>query len=178
MRISVRQVENLIAYQVGALAAIAASEGLPLQHVKPHGALFNMAVRDATLADAVARAIALVDRSLILFGLPQSQLVAAGVRAGLRTAAEGFADRAYQPDGTLMPRGQPGSVIEDPQQVEARALMFACEGAISAADGSRLELAVDTVCVHGDTPGAGKLAARIRSALTDAGVDVKAVGAE
>src|SRR5687768_10692580 len=115
MQATPREVEDLVVYQIGALAAIAAAEGVALQHVKPHGALYNMAGRDAALADAIARATACVDRSLILFGLPGSQLTRAGTRAGLRTASEAFADRAYRPDGALMPRDQPGAVIHDPE---------------------------------------------------------------
>ena len=114
-----RDVEDFVIYQIGALAAIAAAQGVRLQHVKPHGALFNMAVRDAALADAVARATAVIDRSLILFGLPGSELIGAGWRAGLRTACEGFADRAYRPDGTLVPRQDPGAVIHDRETVVA-----------------------------------------------------------
>ena len=103
-----RDVEDFVVYQIGALAAIAGVQGVRLQHVKPHGALFNMAARDASLADAIARATAVIDRSLILFGLPGSELIAAGWRAGLRTACEGFADRAYRPDGSSgVPRGRP-----------------------------------------------------------------------
>ena len=97
LQFSPNDVEDFVAYQVGALAAIAAAQGVRLQHVKPHGALFNMAVRDASIADAIARAAAVIDPALILFGLPESEIVAAGKRAGLRTANEGFADRAYRP---------------------------------------------------------------------------------
>jgi UPF0271 protein len=177
LQVSPRDVEDFVVYQVGALAAIAAAQGVRLQHVKPHGALFNMAVRDRALADAIARAAAVIDRELILFGLPGSELVAAGARAGLRTAREGFADRAYQADGTLVPRSQPGAVIHDPEIVVQRAVRMVREGTVEAVDGSRVPLVIDTLCVHGDTPGAADLAARIRRALTDAGVEVKAVGA-
>lgn len=177
LQVSPRDVEDFVVYQVGALAAIAAAQGIRLQHVKPHGALFNMAVRDRALADAVARAAAVLDRELILFGLPGSELVTAGERAGLRTAREGFADRAYQPDGTLVPRAEPGAVIHDPEVVVRRALRMVREGTVEAVDGSRVPLVIDTLCVHGDTPGAAELAARIRRALVDAGVEVKAVGA-
>ncbi|MBI3048474.1 MAG: LamB/YcsF family protein [Acidobacteria bacterium] len=177
LQVSPRDVEDFVVYQVGALAAIAAAQGIRLQHVKPHGALFNMAVRDRALADAVARAAAVLDRELILFGLPGSELVTAGERAGLRTAREGFADRAYGPDGTLVPRAEPGAVIHDPEVVVRRALRMVREGTVEAVDGSRVPLVIDTLCVHGDTPGAAELAARIRRALVDAGVKVKAVGA-
>lgn len=176
LQVSPGDVEDFVAYQVGALAAIAAAQGVRLQHVKPHGALFNMAVRDAALADAIARAAAVIDRALILFGLPGSELVAAGARAGLRTAREGFADRAYQPDGTLVPRSQPGAVMHDPEIVVRRAVRMVREGNVDAIDGSRVPLTIDTLCVHGDTPGAAELAARIRRALAAGGVEVRAVG--
>ncbi len=177
LQFSPADVEDFVCYQVGVLAAIAAAQGVRLQHVKPHGALFNMAVRDAALADAIARAVVVIDRGLMLFGLPGSQLVDAGARAGLRTAREGFADRAYMPDGTLVPRQAPGAVITDPSVVIARVLRMARERVVAAIDGSSISLAVDTICVHGDTPGAAELAAQIRRALTGEGVELKAVGA-
>jgi UPF0271 protein len=171
------EIEDFVVYQVGALSAVAGAQGARLQHVKPHGALFNMAVRDRELADAIARATAAVDRSLILFGLPGSELISAGRRAGLRTAAEVFADRAYEPDGTLVSRRQPGAVIHDPDAVVARVVRMAMERSVIAVDGSTVAFDLDTICVHGDTPGAAVLAARIREALERSGVDVKAVGA-
>jgi UPF0271 protein len=177
MRATPREVEDAVAYQIGALAGIAATEGLRLQHVKAHGALYNMAVREAPLADAIAKATASVDRSLILLGLPGSQLVLAGRRAGLRTASEAFADRAYQPNGELVPRSQSGAVIEEADTVVSRAIMMAREHVVIAIDGTRVPIDVDTICVHGDTPGAAALARRIREALTQAGVDIAALGA-
>jgi 5-oxoprolinase (ATP-hydrolysing) subunit A len=173
-----REVEDFVVYQIGALAAIASAQGVRLQHVKPHGALFNMAVHDIALADAIARAAAAVDPELILFGLPGSELVRAGERAGLRTAREAFADRAYLPDGTLVSRRRPGAVVHDAGAVEARVLRMATDRTVVAADGSAVRLEIDTICVHGDTPGAADLAARIRRALDAAGVSVKAVGAK
>ena len=170
-----QEVEDLVVYQIGALAGVAAAQGERLQHVKPHGALFNMAARDRTLADAVARAVAAVDRSLVLFGLAGSELVAAGERSGLRTASEVFADRAYAPDGTLVSRRTPGAVIQDAAVVIDRVVRMASEHAVAAIDGSVVRLQVDTICVHGDTPGAADLAARIRKALSGAGVAVKAI---
>ena len=175
MHLSAREVEDLVVYQIGALAAIAAAQGLALQHVKPHGALYNMAARDATLADAVARAVTSVDRSLVLFGLSGSQLVAAGKRAGLRTACEAFADRAYQPEGALVPRSQPGAVIADVDAAVARAVAMARDRMVSAIDGPPVPLEVDTICVHGDTPDAAHLATRIREALDAAGIEVRRV---
>jgi UPF0271 protein len=173
---SPREVEDFVVYQIGALWAVAAAQGVRLQHVKPHGALFNMAVRDGALADAIARATAAVDRSLILFGQPASELVAAGRRAGLRTASEVFADRAYEPDGTLVSRRKPGAVIHDPSAVVERVVRMARDRSVEAVDGSVIALDLDTICVHGDTPGAADLAARIREALIAAGVEVRAVG--
>ena len=177
LQFSPADVEDFVCYQLGVLAAIAAAQGVRLQHVKPHGALFNMAVRDAALADAIARAAAAIDRGLMLFGLPGSQLIDAGARAGLRTASEGFADRAYMPDGTLVPRQEPGAVITDPSAVIPRVIRMARDRLVEAIDGTSISLAVDTICVHGDTPGAAGLAALIRSALVREGVELKAVGA-
>jgi UPF0271 protein len=176
LRLPPPQVEDIVVSQIEALAAIAAAEGVRLQHVKPHGALFNVAVRDRSVADAIARAIAWVDPALILFGLPASELIAAGNAAGLRTACEVFADRAYRPDGTLVPRTQPGAVIDDAAQVLTRVAAIALERAVIAIDGTRVPITLDTICVHGDTPGAAGLAARIRATLTASGIDVKSIG--
>jgi UPF0271 protein len=170
-----RDVEDFVVYQIGALAAIAAAQGVRLQHVKPHGALFNMAARDGPLADAVARATAMVDRGLILFGLPGSELIAAGRRAGLRTACEAFADRAYKPDGSLVPRREPDAVVHDVDAVVERAVRMVRDRMIEAIDGTPVPLEVDTICVHGDTPGAARMASLIRAALVAAGVEVKAL---
>jgi len=158
-------ITDLVAKQIAELRAIATAAGMRLQHVKPHGALFNIAVRDRRVADAIASAIAATDTSLILFGLPGSQLVAAGAAAGLATAREAFADRAYNPDGTLVPRTEPGAVIHDPDEVLARVVPMA----------QRPD--VDTICVHGDTPGAAELAQRIKAALAAASIDVRPLSA-
>jgi UPF0271 protein len=176
MRLSPRDVEDLVVYQIGALAAVAAAQGIRLQHVKAHGALYNMAVTEFALAEAIARATAAVDRSLVLLGLPGSQLLHAGERAGLRTASEVFGDRAYCPDGTLVPRTQPGAVIHDGDVVVQRVVAMVREQSVTAQDGTRVSLRVDTICLHGDTPGAAQLAARVRAALTDAGIAVTALG--
>ena len=175
MRMSPRDVEDLVVYQIGALSAVAAVQGIRLQHVKAHGALYNMAVTEFALADAIARATAAVDRSLVLLGLPGSQLIQAGERAGLRTASEVFADRAYCPDGTLVPRTQPGAVIHDGDVVVQRVVAMVRDQSVIAQDGTRVPLRVDTICLHGDTPGAAQLAARVRAALTDAGIAVTAL---
>ena len=169
-----REVEDLVAYQIGALAAIAATQGMRLSHVKPHGALYNMAARDADLADAIARATAAVDRSLLLFGLPGSKSLDAARRHGVRAVTEAFADRAYRADGSLVPRTESGAVIEDPNSVVERAVTMARERMVVAADGTRIPLDIETICVHGDTRGAAMLASRIRQALSDAGIQVRA----
>ena len=177
LQFSPADVEDFVAFQVGTLAGIAASQGVRLQHVKPHGALFNMAARDAALADAVARGARMIDPDVILFGLPNSQLIEAGKRAGLRTATEGFADRAYRSDGSLMPRTEPGALIVDADDVISRVIRMARDRMVDAVDGKPVPVAVDTICVHGDTPGAADLAARIRAALAREGVELKSVSA-
>ena len=174
MKATPREVEDLVAYQIGALAAIAAAQGVRLAHVKPHGALYNMAARDVDLAEAIARAIAAVDPSLALFGLPGSQSLEAAQRHKVRAVSEAFADRAYRRDGSLLPRNEPGAVIDDEQIVVTRAVAIARERMVFAADGTRVPLDVQTICVHGDTPGAAVLASRIRKALSDARVQVRA----
>ncbi|HEX7140662.1 MAG TPA: LamB/YcsF family protein [Vicinamibacterales bacterium] len=135
-----------------------------------------MAVRDANLAGAIARAVASFDKRLILFGLPGSEILKAGRAAGLRVAAEVFADRAYEPDGTLASRKKPGTVIHDPEAVVTRAVRMVTQKNVVALDGSIVPLEADTMCVHGDTPGSDDLAARIRAGLEKAGVEVRSLG--
>jgi len=174
MKATPREVEDLVAYQIGALAGIAAAQGVRLRHVKPHGALYNMAARDMDLADAIARAIATVDSSLKLFGLPGSQSLEAAQRRHVQAVSEAFADRAYRRDGSLVPRHEPGAVIHDEAIVVSRAVSIARDRTVIAADGTPVPLDVQTICVHGDTPGAAVLASRIRQALNDAGIQVRA----
>jgi UPF0271 protein len=177
LNVTPKEAEDMVLYQVAAVAGVAAAEGVKIQHVKPHGALFNMAVRNAELSAAIARAVAAFDRNLILFGLPGSEILSAGTAAGLRVAAEVFADRAYEPDGSLASRRKAGSVIHDSDAVVARAVQMVKEGTVVAVDGSVVNLDADTICVHGDTPGSDRLAANIRAGLEAAGVTVKAIGA-
>ena len=172
-----QEVEDFVIYQVGALAGVAAAEGIRLQHVKAHGALYNMAIRDGVLAAAIARAVASLDRTLILFGLPGTELLRAGEAAGLKIAAEGFADRAYEADGSLTPRARQGAVIHETREVVQRAVRMAQEGVVTAIDGRDIPMRVDTICTHGDTPGSHELTRQIRDALERAGVSVRAVGA-
>jgi UPF0271 protein len=176
MTVDPSEVEASLIAQIGALTAIARAEGVALQHVKPHGALYNMAARDRLLADAIARAIAAVDATLILFGLPNSPMLDAGRAAGLRVAAEGFADRAYEPDGALTPRSRAGAVIHDVDAVVERALRMATDGVVLTPDGRDVALRIDTICVHGDTPGAAELARRVHEALRARGADVAPIG--
>ncbi|HET7219632.1 MAG TPA: 5-oxoprolinase subunit PxpA [Vicinamibacterales bacterium] len=175
LRATPREVEDFVLYQIGALSAIARAEGAAIAHVKAHGALYNMAARDRPLADAIARAVKSFDASLVLFGLPGSELLRAGEAAGLQVASEGFADRAYLPDGSLAPRGVAGSVIHDAGEVVRRALIMVKEGRVVATDGSALTFEVDTLCVHGDTPGAAELTARLRAGLEQHGVSVRSI---
>lgn len=176
LKASPREVEDFVLYQVAALAGMAAAQGLRLQHVKAHGALYNMACRDRALADAIARAVAALDRSLVLFGLPDSELIRAGEDAGLRVAAEVFADRAYEPDGSLASRQTPGSVIHDAAAVVARAVQMVRERQVVATDGTVIALRADTICLHGDTPGAAGLARSVRQGLEAAGVTIHSLG--
>jgi UPF0271 protein len=176
LSVTPKEAEDMVLYQVAAVAGVAKAEGVPVQHVKPHGALFNMAARSAELAAAIARAVAAFDGSLILFGLPGSEILKAGRAAGLRVAAEVFADRAYEADGSLASRRKPGSVIHDPAAVVARAVRMVSDRSVVAIDGTVVPLDADTMCVHGDTPGSDDLAAQIRAGLEAAGVTVKSIG--
>jgi UPF0271 protein len=166
---------DFVLYQIGALSALAKAEGAGLRHVKPHGALYNMSATNKEMAEAIARAVAAFDETLLLVGLPGSELLSAGTRLGLRLAAEGFADRSYEPDGTLTPRHLADSVLTEPGRVADRAVRMARDHKVTARDGSTLVLDVDTICVHGDTPDAAALAVAIRAALEQAGITVESL---
>lgn len=174
--ITPEEAADLVIVQLGGLQAIARSEGMQLAHVKPHGALYNMAARTPALAEAIARAVASVDPGLVLFCLAGSPMMDAARRCGLVPAAEGFADRAYEPDGSLTPRSRPGAVIHDVAQVVARAVTMVREARVIARDGTGIDLRVDTICVHGDTPGAAGLARALRAGLREAGIVVAPPG--
>jgi 5-oxoprolinase (ATP-hydrolysing) subunit A len=171
------EIFDLVVYQIGALGAIAKTEGTRLQHVKPHGALYNMSAKRKDVAEAVARAVASVDGDLILVGLPGSELLAAGARLSLRTAAEAFVDRSYESDGTLTPRHMRGSVLSGPGVAAERALQIVRDRRVRARDGSDVLLQAQTLCVHGDTPDAASLAAAVRLALEQAGITVAPLSA-
>jgi 5-oxoprolinase (ATP-hydrolysing) subunit A len=176
MRITPDDAYTLTLYQIGALHAFARAAGARLRHVKPHGALYNMAARDRTLAGAIARAVGDFDRDLILVGLAASALVDAGREIGLEVASEGFCDRRYRPDGSLVPRAEPGAVIESVDEAIAQALSIALQGRVVAAGGGTVEVRADSLCVHGDRADAGEFARRLREALRHAGVSVAAPG--
>jgi UPF0271 protein len=162
MALAPAQAERIVADQIETLAAIAQANHAKLVHVKPHGALYNDAARDRDLADAIAGGVKRVDPDLVLVGLAGSKLIDAARDAGLRSAAEGFCDRAYEPDGSLMSRSKPGAVYIDPEQAARQAVGLAKSGK------------VQTLCIHGDTPGAAAIARAVRAALEAAGIAVEA----
>ena len=167
-----QELEYLIAYQIGALQAIAAYAGEKVTHVKPHGALNNMAAVDEEYALAVGRAIKTVDRDLIYVALAGSRMEWAAEKMGLRLAREGFCDRQYDDDGNLTSRKIPGSVIKDPLIATEQVVRMVTEGAIVSRNGRRISRKVDTLCVHGDEPTAIALAAQVRKGLEAAGVEI------
>jgi UPF0271 protein len=175
MQLELEEITDLVAHQVAALAAIAKAEGVSLRHVKPHGALYNMSARRADIAEAIASAVAKLDATLRLIGAPGSQSLSAATRMGLAVAAEGFADRSYEADGSLTPRPVADAVLTDPERVVERAVRMVRDGKVMARDDSTVSLKVDTICVHGDTPGAAGLAAAVREGLERAGIEVRAL---
>jgi 5-oxoprolinase (ATP-hydrolysing) subunit A len=170
MPLTENEIETMVAYQIGALQAIAARAGVAVVHVKAHGALYNMAERDATVAGAIARAVRAVDPRLILVAGTGSPLIAAAETAGLRFAAEGFPDRAYTDDGLLVSRKLAGAVLHDPAEAAEQALRMALAGEIRTIGGRVLKRRVQTLCIHGDEPTATAVAGAIRAALIGAGV--------
>jgi UPF0271 protein len=164
------EVRALVLYQVAALDGFVRAHGGRLAHVKPHGALYNRAARDVALATAIAEAVRAYGGDLILVGLAGSVQLGAARLLGLRAAGEAFADRRYLPDGTLMPRSQAGAVLSDPGEAAEQASMIVREGCAVAADGSRVQIHADTVCLHGDTAGAAKIARAVRDRLESDGV--------
>ncbi|MEU9476013.1 5-oxoprolinase subunit PxpA [Streptomyces sp. NPDC048191] len=162
------------AYQIGALRVFAQAAGAEVAYVKPHGALYNRTVHDAEQAAAVVAGVRLAGGMLPVLGLPGSRLLAAAEEAGLTAVPEAFADRGYTPAGTLVPRRERNALVTDEAAVVRRALAFAVEGAVQAVDGTTVPVAARSLCVHGDTPGAARIAARVRAALEGAGVEIGA----
>lgn len=166
MTIPPREVKAMVMYQIGALQAFCTAHGLKLQHVKPHGALYNMAGKDEALAMAVCEAIQAVDDSLILLGLSGSKMLEAADKIGLRSAREVFADRAYEEDGSLVARTKPGAMITDEDEAVERVIRMIREGKVTAVTGKDIPIRADSVCVHGDSPKALAFVQKIRAALT------------
>jgi UPF0271 protein len=172
---TLEEIQDYVVYQMGALQAFAQSTGLKLQHVKPHGGLYNMAAANPKIWEAITESVAKVDREIILVVLALSKretLLDIGKRHGVRIAFEAFPDRAYNRDGSLVSRREKGAVIEDHEQVAKRGLKMALDGKVTAIDGTEIELKADTLCVHGDNPDAVQMVKRIRQELRDAGVTV------
>ncbi len=161
-----------VLYQLGAVDALAQSVGCVMGHVKPHGALYNRIAQDDEQARAVVEAVLRFGRPLALVGPPGSRVLALADEAGIATVREAFIDRAYRPDGTLVPRGQPGALVTSPLLAGERAVRLATEGTVVATDGTVIAVPADTLCVHSDTPGSAQIAGAARSALAAAGVDV------
>ena|ERR1700736_507157 len=168
------EVYDAVVYQLGVFQAIAEAAGLPPNHVKPHGALYNMAVRDHELADAIGRAIVTIDTNLILFAPQNSALAQAGTTNGLQIAHEVFADRNYLGDGSLVPRSRPDALLHDPKDAAARVVRMLREGKVRAVDGVDVDVRAETICLHGDTPGAVDFASVLKSRLEKEGVSVRA----
>lgn len=159
-------------YQTAALDGFCRAAGVKMHHVKAHGAFYNAAVKDRTLSDAIAAGVKSLDPSLVMLAQPGTHLFAASVAAGLPTAREGFIDRGYNPDGTLVARGTPGALITDPSEASERVLRLMQDGRLRAVDGTDLELEVDSLCIHSDTPGAVAVLTRVREDLEKAGVRI------
>jgi len=179
MDASLEEIKDYVTYQVGAIQAFALAQGMKLQHVKPHGALYTMAVQNPAIWDAVAEAIAALDQNLILFvlaGSTRSELSAIGAKHGIRIGFEFFGDRAYNPDGSLVSRKAPGAVIHDHEMVAEKVLKMVKDGKVVCIDGSEIDMAADTICVHGDNPSALALVKNIRETLMASGVEIAPAG--
>ena len=176
MALKREEARNYILYQIGALYAFTKAEDLGLQHVKPHGALYNAMVKDENLARGVLEGIADFDKNLIFVGLSMSKPIEIAEEMGVRVAHEVFADRAYNPDGSLVPRGVEGSVIHDKEVIAKRVISMVKDGGVEAINGEWIELKVDTICVHGDNPQAVEITTHIRKVLEDEGVEIRPLG--
>jgi len=170
MDLTPAEVHNAVTYQVGALAAFAPDR--KLQHVKPHGALYNTAVSNAAVAEAIVLAVQAFDPDLIHVVLAGSQWESIARKHGVRVARECYADRAVTPEGSLVPRSQPGAVVHDPETVVERSLKLATEGKVIAIDGTEIDFSADSICLHGDTAGAVELAGEVRGSLEAGGVAI------
>ena len=172
VEMSADEIENLVVYQVSALAGFVRSRGGRMTHVKPHGALYHSGAEFPDIARAIAEGVRRVGTDLVLVGAAGSMLIGAGEEAGLPIAAEAFADRRYRADGTLVPRGRPGAVIVDPEEAAEQAVALARDAIVVAEDSSRLSIRADTICLHGDTPGAVEIARKIHERFRIAGIRI------
>lgn len=171
------EIEKMLIYQIGAIQAMARAVGVPVTHFKAHGALANLTAVDAGIADASARAVLATDPNMLFLALPGTEQERAAERAGLRVAREAFADRAYMADGTLAPRSRPGAVLDNADAVAARMVRMVTDSRVETLDGHEISLEFDTICVHGDNPHAVAMARAVRRALTDAGINLRPMGA-
>lgn len=176
MEITAQEAYDMVVYQIGALEAFVKAEGGTLQHVKPHGALYNMAAKRKDLSEAIAQAVYKVNPGLILFGLSGSELIRAGEAAGLQTAQEVFADRTYEEDGSLTPRSRPDALIKDHHQAISQVIRMIQEGVVRSREGQEIRIQADTVCIHGDGPQALEFAQQIRKSCGEAGIELQAAG--
>ena len=175
MAVSPADAKAMITYQVGALDAFCKANGLKMQHVKPHGALYNMAAKDAALAKAICEGIYEYDPTLILLGLANSEMITQAKAIGMPWAAEVFADRAYEDDGTLVARTKPGAMIKDEDEAVARVIRMIKEGKVTSVNGKDIEMKPDSVCVHGDSEKALLFVQKIRAALEAEGIEIKPI---
>lgn len=176
MDVSPLEVRNDVLHQVGSLYAFARAEGIQLQHVKPHGALYNIAAQNEELGRAVAEAVREFDRDLILVGLAGSKLLKVAQKMGLKVASEAFADRGYNSDGSLVSRRLPHALITDQKAAVSRAIQMVMDGRVISVDGEPVEVKVDTICLHGDSPQALQLARTLRERMKEAGISVVPMG--
>jgi UPF0271 protein len=175
MDVSPDEAYDMVVYQTGALLGFANAAGVRMQHVKAHGALYNMAAANRELASAIARAVRDVDRSLVLFGLANTHMLEEAESVGLTTASEVFADRNYMPDGSLVSRKRPDAQVHDAGEAARRAVRMVRDGVVTAIDGSEIKLRADTICIHGDGPHAADFAVRLRADFAAAGIEVRAL---
>lgn len=175
MAVSPKDVYDLVLYQIGALAAFCKAHEVKLSHVKPHGALYNIAAVDTNLAEAIAKAVRIFDPTLSLYGLAGSKLIEAGEKYGLHTVSEVFADRTYQPNGTLTPRTQEGAVIHDSNVAIKQVLQMVKEQTVQTTTGEIIPIKADSICVHGDNDHALQFVQELRQALTNEGITIKAI---
>lgn len=175
MPITPAEAYDCVVVQIGALSAVALSQGAKLHHVKPHGALYNMAAKDPILANAICRAIHDIDPTLVLYGLANSELIKAGQAMGLKVANEVFADRTYQLDGSLTPRSKAGAMIEDIDASIRQVLSMVQHQSVTTQAGIAIDVQADTLCLHGDQPGAAMFAEKIRTALEAAGITIATI---